>query len=182
MILGRSSGSPAAFSPALNLAEHNLSGSNLSGPLSAAMLRFWFWVQMQLSALRDKPAREGGSTPVQSTPTHIVHIPSSEPDAPRKAVRVNRAMMRRLKRLVRLRGASYFDGPSVGDECKRLGLTLRQYQDYLIRRMGYSRLRMHGLGLGRHARVLRSIFCGLLQGDAASLMRAGIYAARLSPD
>jgi len=143
------------------------------------MLRFWFWVQMQLSALRDKPAREGGSTPVQSTPTHIVHIPSSEPDAPLKAVRVNRAMMRHLRRLVSLRGASYFDGPSVADECKRLGLTLRQYQDYLIRRMGYSRVRMHGLGW---AMVLQSIFCEALQGDAASLRRTGICAVRLSPD
>ena len=150
------------------------------------MLRFWFWMQIQLSALRDKagrePAREGGSPPPQSTPTHIVHTPSSEPDAPRKAVRVNRAMMRRLRRLIRLRGASYFDGPSVAGECKRLGLTLRQYQDYLIRCQGYSRVQMHGLGLGRRARMVRSIFCGLLQGDAASLMRAGICAARLSPD
>ena len=181
MILGRSSCSPAALSPALNL-----SGQNTSGPLSAAMLRFWVWMQMQISALRDKPgrepAREGGSTPVQSTPTHIVHIPSSEPDAPRKAVRVNRAMMRRLRRLVRLRGASYFDGPSVGDECRRLGLTLRQYQDYLIRCQGYSRVKMHGLGWDRGARMMRSIFCGLLQGDAASLMRAGLCGARLSPD
>ena len=177
MILGRSSCSSAALSPTLNL-----SGQNTSGPLSAAMLRFWFWMQMHLSALRDKPGREGGSPPPQSTPTHIVHIPSSEPDAPHKAVRVNRAMMRRLRRLVRLRGASYFDGPSVADECKRLGLTLRQYQDYLIRCQGYSRVQMHGLGWGRLVRMMRAIFCRLLQGDAASLMRAELCAARLSPD
>jgi len=141
---------------------------------------------MQISALRDKTAREGAregsSTPAQSTPTHIVHIPSSEPDAPRKAVRVNRAMMRRLRRLLRLREASYFDGPSVSDECARLGLTLRQYREYLIRCQGYSRVRVYGLGWGRLAMVLRSIFCSVLQGDAASLMRAGVCAARLSPD
>jgi len=146
------------------------------------MLRFWFWMQIQLSALWDKPARELGSTPHQSTPTHIIHIPSTEPDAPRKAVRVNRAIMRRLTRLVRLRGASYFDGPSIADECKRLGLTLRQYQDYLIRCMGYSRVQMHGLGWGRRAMLLQSVFCRGLQGDTASLMRAGLCAARLSPD
>ena len=130
---------------------------------------------MQISALRDKTAREGAregsSTPAQSTPTHIVHIPSSEPDAPRKAVRVNRAMMRRLRRLVRLRGASYFDGPSVGDECRRLGLTLRQYQDYLIRCQGYSRVRVYGLDgaallwcCGQYfaacCRVMRQASCG----------------------
>lgn len=167
VILGRSSGSPAALSPA----------SNSSKPLSAAMVRFWFWMQMRFSALRDKAARE-----VCSMPSHIVHMPSTNPDAPRKAVRVNRAIMRRLRRLLRLREASYFDGPSVSDECARLSLTLRQYREYLIRCQGYSRVQMHGLGWGRHARMLRAILCGLLQGDAASLMRADICAARLSPD
>jgi len=141
------------------------------------MLRFWVWMQMQFSALRDKAARE-----VCSMPSHIVHMPSSNPDAPRKAVRVNRAIMRRLRRLLRLREASYFDGPSVSDECARLGLTLRQYREYLIRCQGYSRVRVYGLGWGRLAMVLRSIFCSVLQGDAASLMRAGVCAARLSPD
>ena len=132
---------------------------------------------MRFSALRDKAARE-----VCSMPSHIVHMPSTNPDAPRKAVRVNRAIMRRLRRLLRLREASYFDGPSVSDECARLSLTLRQYREYLIRCQGYSRVQMHGLGWGRHARMLRAILCGLLQGDAASLMRADICAARLSPD
>jgi len=172
-ILGRSScASAAAFSPAPNISE---TGS--SGPLSAAMLRFWFWVQMQFGALRPRPARK-----VCSTPSHLFHLPTSEPGAPQKSVRVNRAMMRRLKRLLRLRGASYFEGPSVGAECARLGLTLRQYREHLIRCMGYSRVRLFGLGWGRRARVLWSIFCGLLQGDAASLLRPGMSGARLSPD
>lgn len=172
-ILGRSScASAAAFSPALNISE---TGS--SGPLSAVMLRFWLWVQMQFGALHPRPARK-----VCSTPSHIFHLPTSEPGAPQKSVRVNRAMMRRLRRLMRLRGASYFEGPSVSAECARLGLTLRQYRDYMIRCRGYSRVRIYGLGLGRRAMMLRSIFCGLLQGDAASLRRSAICGARLSPD
>ncbi len=132
---------------------------------------------MQLSVLRDRAVRG-----VCSTPSHIVHIPASEPDAPRKAVRVNRAMMRRLRRLVRLHGESYFDGPSVADECERLGLNLRQYQDYLIRCQGYSRVQIYGLGWGRHRRFMRALICAALQGDAASLVRKAICAARLSPD
>lgn len=172
-ILGRSSCvSAAGFSPATNISETPSSGS-----LSAAMLRFWLWVQMQFGALRPRPARE-----VCSTPSHIFHLPTSEPGAPQKSVRVNRAMMRRLRRLMRLRGASYFDGPSVGAECARLGLTLRQYREYMIRCRGYSRVRIFGLGLGRRAMVLRSIFYGLLQGDAASLQRPAMCGPRLSPD
>ena len=148
-----------------------------SAPISVAILRFWLWMQMQFGALRPRPARK-----VYSTPSHIFHLPTSEPGAPQKSVRVNRAMMRRLKRLIRLRGASYFEGPSVGAECARLGLTLRQYRDYMIRCRGYSRVRIFGLGLGRRALLLRSIFCGLLQGDAASLGRPAVCGARLRPD
>lgn len=163
-ILGRSScASAAALSPA----------PKTSAPMSAAILRFWLWMQMQFGVLRPRPARK-----VCSTPSHIFHLPTSEPGAPQKSVRVNRAMMR----LIRLRGASYFEGPSVGAECARLGLTLRQYRDYMIRCRGYSRVRLFSLGLGRRAMVLRSIFCVSLRGDAASLRRAGVCGARLSPD
>ena len=167
-ILGRSSYISAA---ALSAAPKT------SAPISAAILRFWLWMQMQFGVLRPRPARK-----VCSTPSHTFHLPTSEPGASQKSVRVNRAMMRRLKRLIRLRGASYFEGPSVGAGCARLGLTLRQYRDYMIRCRGYSRVRLFSLGLGRRAMMLRSIFCVSLRGDAASLRRAGVCGARLSPD
>ena len=180
--LGRFSYSGVELSPARNKSDSNkskcdLSAQNSSAPLSSVMLRFWFWMQMQFGALRATPARE-----ICSEPSHIFHVPSADPEAPPRAVRVNRSMMRRLKRLQRLRPPSSFDGPTMGDELRRLGLTLAQYIDYMIRRKKWSRVAVHRLGLSRIALMWQAVNDAALQGDGRSLLRAMACNARIEPD
>ena len=185
--LGRFSYSGVELSPARNISASeesdsnkskcDLSAQNSSAPLSSVMLRFWLWMQMHFGALRASPARE-----TCSEPSHIFHVPSADPEAPPRAVRVNRSMMRRLKRLQRLRPPSSFDGPTMGDELRRLGLTMAQYIEYMIRRKKWSRVAVHRLGLSRIALMWRAVNNAALQGDGRSLLRAMACNARIEPD
>lgn len=180
--LDRFSYSGVELSPARNKSDSNkskcdLSAQNSSAPLSSVMLRFWFWMQMQFGALLATPARE-----LCSEPSHIFQVPSADPEAPPRAVRVNRSMMRRLKRLQRLRPPSSFDGPTMGDELRRLGLTMAQYIEYMIRRKKWSRVAVHRLGLSRIALMWWAVNNAALQGDGRSLLRAMACNARIEPD
>lgn len=117
-----------------------------------------------------------------SQPSHMWHVPSAAPNAPARAVRVNRSILRKLRRLERLYPPSYFDGPAYRPEGARPDLSESQYLEYMIRLHRWSRVRTHGLGLRRRDRMLRVIACLDLQGAAASLGLSGICHAPLTPD
>ena len=154
-------------------------GAYSAGPLSEAVIRFWMWMQLQLSSYLEKAAMPRSPA---TEPSHIFQLPSSDASAPARTVRVNRSMMRKLLRLQRLYPPSYFEGPSLGDELKRLNLTMVQYIEYMIRCKKWSRVRVYGLGAVKSKSSGQAQERFRLRGRAINLEMAGRCNALLSPD
>lgn len=103
---------------------------------------------------------------------------------PLQKVRMNRALSRRLRWLIR-RGRVQRSGKIrlvTADDEARCTLTPGQFNEYSIRVHGMSRIRIYGMGWGRRALRLRSILSVLLSGDVLSLRKAALCCAPLSPD
>jgi len=99
-------------------------------------------------------------------------------------VRMNRHLSRRLRWLIK-RGRVATSGKmrvATAEDDARCHLTPGQFNEYSIRVDGQSRIKVYGFGLSR--KVLRKIaICWAgLQGDGASLRRAMMCKALLSPD
>ena len=154
-------------------------GAVSAAPLSEAVIRFWMWMHMQFAAYLEKAS---APRPLATEPSHIFEVPSSDVSAPRRAVRVNRSMMRKLRRLQRLHPPSYFDGPSMGDELKRLGFTMTQYMNYMVRRKKWSRVQVFGLGMRRRDFMGQAFTLLSLRGAAQNFAMADMCHAILEPD
>ena len=137
------------------------------------------WIQWHLSG-----ALETFTQPkyIVTQPSHIWVAPSANPDAPVRAVRVNRSIMRKLRRLQRIHPPSFFDKPAYRPEGTREELSMSQYLEYMIRKNKWSRVRVHKLGLTRADLMQRSVGLLCLQGDSAILAMAASCNAPMSPD
>jgi len=118
--------------------------------------------------------------------TRLTMVDSSvdESSEPLQIVRMNRALSRRMRWLIK-RGHVQRPGElriATSDNKARCNLTPGQFNEYGIRVDGWSRVRIYGLGFGR--RVLRkiAIMWAGLQGNIVSLCRGLICLAPLSPD
>jgi len=99
-------------------------------------------------------------------------------------VRMNRALTRRLRWLIRrgrVEPSGELRAATVDDEV-RCNLSPGQMAEYSLRTYGESRVRAYGLGMGRRLMRLRAILLAALQGDALCLRKTALCAALLSPD
>ena len=120
-------------------------------------------------------------------PQHSVTVIDTlldESSEPLIKVRMNRHLSRRLRWLIR-RGRVERSGElrvATAEDEARCNLSPGQFLEYSIRVHRMSRIRLYGLGMGRRALRLCSIFMAALQGDKVSLRKAGLCSAPLSPD
>jgi len=128
------------------------SPAQMSAPVSALCLQLWIWMQLQIATcLTIVPLPRI----VCSQPKHIFVLPTvegeDEAEAPRRALRVNRAMSRRLARIARLRPEAFSDWSGAPPDWVR-ALPVGQYLDYMIRVHKWNRVRVFGLSTrGRRA-------------------------------
>lgn len=152
-----------------------------AGPLSPLIVQLWMWMQCYVSGVITL-----GSglklKPMSSQPSHIFRLPSSGPCEPPRAVRVNRSMMRKLRRLQRLQPAIRFDGPAYRPIGTRPDLSDAQYLEYMIRRHKWNRVRIHGLGERRSVALFKSMTAKRLLGFATKLAAPLMCHAPISPD
>ena len=115
--------------------------AQMSAPFSALCLQLWIWMQLQIAAcLMILPLPRI----VCSQPHHIFVLPTETDDAPRQAVRVNRAMARRLARIARLRPEAFSNWSNSPPDWV-LSLPAGQYLNYMIRVYKWNRVRVFGL-------------------------------------
>ena len=168
---------------ALSLCTH---GAYSAGPLPEAVIRFWMWMQLQLAGYFEKTAapRSVSSEPshITSEPSHIFQLPSADPSAPARAVRVNRSMLRKLRRLRRVHPPSYFNSPAYRLAGPRDDLSTGQYLELLIRLYGWNRVLTYRLGRIKRKSIGISRWRFRLKGRAVNLDMAVICNALLSPD
>ena len=114
----------------------------------------------------------------------VIDTAMAEGSGPLQIVTMNRALSRRMRWLIK-RGRVERSGKmrlATAADKARCNLTPGQFNEYMIRVDGVSRIRLYHLGLSRHVRRLRSITCAGLQGDALCLGKAAICLAPLMPD
>ena len=116
-----------------------------------------------------------------STPKHIFIIPGATPDTPRGAVRVNRALLRRLRRRERLRPEAFQEKDEPLPEWTQ-ALSPTQFLDYMIRAHKWCRVRIHRLGKGTWNRLRRVTARLSGQGSLARQSKAAHCNAILTPD
>ena len=105
-----------------------------------------------------------------SQPKHIFVLPTNEADSPLRAVRVNRAMARRLARIARLRPEAFNNKTDNLPDWVR-ALPAGQYLDYMIRVHKWNRVRVFGLSTrGRRANKGGVLSLGLAARCNAILM------------
>ena len=153
-----SAGDYPASAPAISGRSTPSSGGELSAaPLSKALLSFWIWMRFHVVGCFAKPALR--KTIPDSTPGHIFVVPSVNPDAPQAAVRVNRAILRKLRRLERLRPEVFTQKADLLPKWVK-NLTPGQFMDYMIRTQNWCRVRCFGLSRcrGRSRRRRRRVF------------------------
>ena len=120
-------------------------------------------------------------------PKHSITIIDSSLDnssEPLIQVRMNRHLSRRLRWLIK-RGRVERSGEmrlATEVDKARCSLTPGQFNEYMIRVDGVSRIRLYKLGLSRHARRLISITSAGLQGHVLCLGKAALCLAPLMPD
>ncbi len=158
----------------------------LSGGLTAFLLRVAAYFQGYLSSfpcLPKTPLCRPQGYAVDESLT-LVDATLAETSGPLVRVRMNRALRRRMRWLVR-RGRMTCSGRhSVADPQidARCNLTPGQMAEYCIRHHGVSRVAAYGLGLSRHLLRLCGLFLADMQGDKICLRKALTCAAPLSPD
>jgi len=114
----------------------------------------------------------------------VIDAAMAEGSGPLKVVRMNRALSRRMRWLIKRGRVERSGKMRVATEADkaRCNLTPGQFNEYMIRVDGVSRIRLYHLGLSRHVRRLRSITSAGLQGNALCLGKAAICLAPLMPD
>jgi len=155
--------------------------SQMNG-LAAFLLRVAAYFQGCLASLPRASFTSMGYIPQESLTVIDTAIESGF--EPLQKVRMNRALSRRLRWLIR-RGRVERSGKmrlATTEDEARCNLTPGQFNEYCIRVDGLSRIRIYGMGWGRHALRLRAIFSALLRGDTLCLYRAVQCSAPLSPD
>ena len=148
--------------------------------IAAFLLRLAAYFQGYLSSLPSMK-RLARPEPIQLTVIDSAIEGGSEPLI---AVRMNRALSRRMRWLIK-RGRASRSGKirvASADDKARCHLTPGQFIEYGIRVYGLSRVRSYGLGLGRRALRLLAISAAFLQGYGLSLNKPTLCAAPLSPD
>ena len=156
-----------------------LSDEAVSAPVSNAFLQLWMWMSLQLIECLAKYRPQKAIS--ESTPSHIFIVPGKTPDAPRGAVRVNRSIMRKLRRLERLRPEAFQDkGEPLPDWVK--ALSPNQFLDYMIRARKWCRVKVHRLGGGTWNKLRRSAARLSVQGSSARQSKAAHCNAILTPD
>jgi len=114
----------------------------------------------------------------------VIDTAMAEGSGPLQVVTMNRALSRRMRWLIK-RGRVERSGKmrlATGPDLERCNLTPGQFNEYIIRVDGVSRIRLYKLGLSRHGRRLISITCAGLQGNALCLGKAALCLAPLMPD
>jgi len=151
--------------------------ARLSDGIAAFLLRLAAYFQGCLASL---PRLEH----IGQEPLTVIDTALDDSAEPLIAVRMNRALSRRMRWLIR-RGLAERSGEmraATADNMARCNLTPGQFIEYGIRVYRRSRPRVYGLGLGRRALRLLAILCAKLQGTAGCLHKAAMCLAPLSPD
>lgn len=152
--------------------------SALPGPLSHAMLRLWLWAHFQISGCVEKAKDSIAAALVRS---RIFELPCSDPEAIPTCIKVNRSMLRKLKRLERLGRAQAFE--TLPHEMAAVeGLSPTQYLEYMIRHQTWSRAKVYGLGPSLREKIRAAMTATALRGSADHLARLEHCAAPISPD
>ena len=170
-----------------------------AGPSNRLMadmaMRFWLWMSKCLGeclaqCLSARPLRGA------SRGQHIILWPPLErlagPDAfaapdcqtaPACALRVNRSLARRLRRLARrCRGEDRFNLLRFQQNSDISHLSPGQYLEWMIRVYRWGRTRLYGLNMASRELRHRAVRDGRLQGAVSAFGKAGLCAAPLSPD
>ena len=167
-----------ASAPAIS-GRSDLNVEAVSAPISNAFLQFWMWMSFQVIECLVK-CRPQKPIP-DSTPTHVFIIPSASPDAPRGSVRVNRSIMRKLRRLERLRLEAFQDkSEPLPDWVK--ALSPNQFLDYMIRARKWCRVKVHRLGGGTWNKLRRAAAKIGMRSGLARQSKAALCNAILTPD
>jgi len=114
----------------------------------------------------------------------VIDAAIGEGSGPLQIVTMNRALSRRMRWLIK-RGRVERSGKmrlATEVDKARCSLTPGQFNEYMIRVDGVSRIRLYKLGLSRHARRLISITSAGLQGHVLCLGKAALCLAPLMPD
>jgi len=114
----------------------------------------------------------------------VIDTAMAEGSGPLQVVTMNRALSRRMRWLIK-RGRVERSGKmrlATEVDKARCSLTPGQFNEYMIRVDGVSRIRLYKLGLSRHARRLISITSAGLQGHVLCLGKAALCLAPLMPD
>jgi len=182
--------SVTASAPSI-LGRSDYDGGAVSSYLPKGMAEFLFrlmaYFHGRLSSLprrdyvKDYPSRSDYAAEDSLTVIDTVLDDSSEP---LQKVRMNRHLSRRLRWLIK-RGRAATSGKmrvATAEDEARCRLTPGQFNEYSIRVHGQSRIKVYGFGFSRRALRKIAICWAGLQGDGASLRRAMMCNALLSPD
>ena len=177
LILGRpetpSEETPSVETPSAE--PRHGTGPSKFGPNIAAQI--WLLLSFQLltyfSSLANRPM-----TQCQPQPRLVRHYGSD--DGPCRAVRLNRSLKRKLKRMQR-RGLI---GPATlrEEDPEMDDLSPTQLVERMIRARQWSRVKVYRLGFGRRDLRRIAVMWAGLQGCAASLAKGMMCLAPLSPD
>ena len=154
-------------------------GEAVSAPVSNTFLQLWMWMSWQLIECLAKYRPQKAIQ--ESTPSHIFIVPGKTPDAPRGSVRVNRSIMRKLRRLERLRPEAFHEKDEILPDWVK-ALSPNQFLDYMIRARKWCRVRVHRLGGGTWNKLRRSAARLSVQGSPARQSKAPPCNAILTPD
>jgi len=162
--------------------QGGLSAAHFSDVMSAFLLRVAAYFQ---GCLANLPRIERSlSVQPESARLTMVDAAIDNSSEPLQRVRLNRHLSRRLRWLIR-RGRVERSGKirfATADDEARCNLTPGQFNEYSIRVHGHSRTRIYGLNRAGRAMMLLIVGALGLQGGAASLRRARVCKAPLSPD
>ena len=156
-----------------------LNGEAVSAPVSHAFLRLWMWMSLQLIECLAKYRPQKAIQ--ESTPSHIFIVPGKTPDAPRGSVRVNRSIMRTLRRLERLRPEAFQEKDEILPDWVK-ALSPNQFLDYMIRARKWCRVKVHRLGGGTWNKLRRAAARIGMQSGPARQSKAALCNAILTPD
>ena len=154
-------------------------GEAVSAPVSNAFLQFWMWMSLQVIECLAK-YRPQKAIP-ESTPSHIFIVPGKTPDAPRGSVRVNRSIMRKLRRLKRLRPEAFQEKDEILPDWVK-ALSPNQFLDYMIRARKWCRVKVHRLGGGTWNKLRRAAARIGMRSGLARQSKTAPCNAILTPD
>jgi hypothetical protein len=164
----------------------------LSGGLAAFLIRVAAYFQGYLSAFPSLPQMPlhgaHGGIPLEGYnaegPLTLMDGSVAETSGPLTRVRMNRALRRRMRWLVRrgrIKGSGQhrIASPQIEARCT---LSPGQMNEYCIRRYRLSRVVTYGLGMSCRLLRLRALLSTDMQGNAMCLRQVMSCAAPLSPD